>query len=44
MAEEFKPENPRSSTPSGKAGFDSKEFKELIKVASHVLAVRCLML
>ncbi len=35
MAEEFKPENPRSSTPSGKAGFDSKEFKELVKVASH---------
>ena len=35
MAEEFKPENPQSSTPSGKGGFDSKEFKELIKVASH---------
>ena len=35
MAEEFIPENRQSSTPSGKAGFDSKEFKELIKIASH---------
>ena len=35
MAEEFKPENPQSSKPSGKADFDSKDFKELIKVASH---------
>ena len=35
MAEEFIPENPKSSTPSGKSGFDTKEFKELISVASH---------
>ena len=35
MAEEFIPENPQSVTPSGKSGFDSKEFKELISVASH---------
>ena len=35
MAEEFIPENPQSSKPSGKSGFDSKEFRELISVASH---------
>ncbi|MEE3347220.1 MAG: hypothetical protein VX186_03565, partial [Nitrospinota bacterium] len=37
MAEDFKPENPQSSIPSGKAGegFNPKEFKELVKLASH---------
>ena len=32
MAEDIKPENPKSSIPSGKAGegFNPKEFKELV--------------
>ena len=37
MAEDFKPENPQGSISSGKAGegFNPKEFKELVKLASH---------
>ena len=35
MAEDFKSENPKDSISPEKAGFESNEFKELIKHASH---------
>ncbi|MBT5631137.1 MAG: hypothetical protein HOJ13_00250, partial [Nitrospina sp.] len=39
MAEEFKPKNPQGSTPEGRSGFpegfNPKEFKELLNLASH---------